>query len=150
MSWWNSLLQGFLELNISEDLIHDQMSLLPSLYIYVWRLPYNFQIVAGNHANYNELVHVDFQYSYHSNDGPHCEGCSRWTERSKLVSKNTAAAPFLRFHFPSILHWNLIENFCSFSWYLQMNAAIIPNTFTVMTPSFMILTNLLLYMLLFC
>lgn len=143
------------------------MSLLPSMYIYVWRLPYNFQIVAGIHVNYNDLVHVDFQYSYHCNDGPHCEGCSRWTERSKLVSKNTAATLSLRIHFPSVLHWHLLvppddtyvlaralaaitENFCSFSWSLQMSAAIIPNTFTVMTTSFMISTNLLLYMLLFC
>lgn len=101
LSWWNSLLQGFLELNISEDLILDQMSLVPSLYIFVWKLPYNFQIVAGIHANYNDLVHVDFQYSYNCNDGPHCEGCCRWTETSKLVSKNTAAAPFLRY---SIFH----------------------------------------------
>jgi hypothetical protein len=83
------------------------------------------------------------------------------------VSKNTAAAPFLRFHFPSILYWHMLippddtyvltralaaitENFYSFSWTLQTNASLIPHTCTVKTTSFMILINLLLYVLLFC
>jgi len=45
----------------------------------VWRLLYNFQIVAGFHGYHSDLIHVDLQYSHHSNDDSHCQGCSRWT-----------------------------------------------------------------------